>query len=202
MPPARKVVVATSNPGKVIEIKALLGDLSVDVCSLAALPPVDFPEEDGDYTENALGKARAVAKQLGELAVGDDSGLEVAALGGRPGVHSARYGGPGLDDGGRLARLLAEMADANSPDRSARFVCVAAAAAPDGRSVTARGECVGRILSQPTGSGGFGYDPVFVAEGQTRSMAELDSVAKDAISHRGHAFRSLKAAFMEMLESR
>lgn len=201
MPPAPRVVVATSNPGKVVEIRALLGDLSAEVCSLAALPPVDFPEEGGDYTENALGKARAVAEQLGELAVADDSGLEVAALGGGPGVRSARYGGPGLDDAGRLARLLAEMAAAKSPDRSARFVCVAAAVAPDGRSITARGVCVGRILAQPTGSGGFGYDPVFVARGQTRSMAELDSVAKDALSHRGNAFRSLKATLVEMLQA-
>jgi XTP/dITP diphosphohydrolase len=193
----RRLVVATTNPGKLREIRSLLVDLPFDVCSLEGLPAVDFPEEGGDYEANAIGKARAVADQLGELAVADDSGLEVDALDGRPGVYSARYGGPGLDDRGRLQRLLGEMAerarDAERSERTARFVCVAALATPDGRAVARRGECPGTILESPRGDAGFGYDPVFLPDGCREAMAELEAAEKDRISHRGRAFEALRA---------
>jgi len=194
------VVVATSNAGKLREISAMLADPSFEMCSLEGLGQVVFPEEGDDYEANAIGKARAVAEQLGEWAVADDSGLEVAMLGGRPGVHSARYGGALLDDAGRVKRLLHEMAEqgASQPanDRSARFVCVAVLATPDGRILIRRGECPGRILGAPRGVGGFGYDPIFQPEGQRVSMAELGSEEKDRISHRGRAFEALRAVLL------
>jgi XTP/dITP diphosphohydrolase len=197
----RRLLVATTNPGKLREIRALLGDLPFDVCSLEGLPAVDFPEEGGDYEANAIGKARAVADQLGVLAVADDSGLEVDALDGHPGVYSARYGGGALDDRGRLKRLLGEMADrardVGRSERTARFVCVAALATPEGRSVARRGECPGAILEAPRGDAGFGYDPVFVPEGYDEAMAELDAGEKDRISHRGRAFVALRASLLE-----
>lgn len=160
--------------------------------SLAGLAPVAFPEEGGDYAENARVKALVAARSIGLPCVADDSGLEVEALGGRPGVYSARYGGPGLDDRGRLERLLAELADVPAP-RRARFYCVAACGWPDGRSEIAEGACEGVILEAPRGEGGFGYDPIFAPEGFSRAMAELDRDEKDALSHRGRAFRALEA---------
>ena len=130
----------------------------------------------------------------------DDSGLEVDALGGGPGPRSARYGGPGLDDAGRVARLLAALEGVPVASRGARFYCVAACALPDGRSVTAAGECPGRIATGRRGRGGFGYDPIFVPAGHGVCMAELEAVEKDAISHRGHAFRALWEAMRGWLE--
>lgn len=188
-PPAGRVVVASANPGKLREIRAILAGRSVDWSGLDEHPPVSFPDEGAEYEPNALAKARAVAEQLGLWAVADDSGLEVAALGGAPGPLSARYGGPGLDDAGRVARLLEAIA--GSAERSARFVCIAAAAAPDGRVWSVRGECAGRILESARGEGGFGYDPVFEPEGHAVSMAELSAVEKNRISHRARAFRAL-----------
>jgi len=184
-------VVATGNPGKVEEIRAILGDFPVTLRSLAEFEPLDFPEEGHDYEGNAVVKARVAARHTGCPALADDSGLEVEALGGGPGVRSARYGGPGLDDAGRVARLLAEIADAAPAARGARFVCVAACALPTGEVETARGECEGRILDAPRGAGGFGYDPVFQPEGESVSMAELPAEHKNRISHRGRAFRAL-----------
>jgi broad specificity phosphatase PhoE len=118
----------------------------------------------------------------------------VDALGGRPGPHSARYGGPGLDDSGRVARLLGELASVGARARGARFVCVAAVATPTGDVETARGECVGEILAAPRGSGGFGYDPVFQPRGEARAMAELPAARKNELSHRARAFRALAGA--------
>lgn len=185
----RRIVVASQNPGKAREIARILSDW--EVSSLADHPPVDFPEEGGDYTENARVKARVAAKTIGLPCVADDSGLEVDALEGRPGAYSARYGGPGLDDEGRWRKLLEELEGVPSP-RGARFYCVAACAWPDGESVVAEGECRGRILEAPRGEGGFGYDPVFAPDaGGGRSMAELAREEKDAISHRGRALEAL-----------
>lgn len=183
-----RVVVATQNPDKLAEIRAILDDDTFDVCSLEDWPAIVFPPESGDYSSNAIAKARAVASRIGELAVADDSGLEVDALDGAPGAYSARYGDQGLDDAGRVAHLLRALADVPTGARGARFVCVAAAAAPDGREWSVRGECAGRVLQAPRGAGGFGYDPVFEPEGHDRAMAELSSDEKDAISHRGRAF--------------
>lgn len=187
----RRIVVASQNPGKAREIGRIL--TGFEVLSLADFPSVDFPEEGGDYFENARVKALTAAKSIGLACVADDSGLEVQALGGAPGPYSARYGGPGLDDRGRYEALLGELADVPSP-RAARFFCVAACAWPDGRSALAEGSCEGMILEAPSGDGGFGYDPIFSPTGFDRAMAELSREEKDGLSHRGRAFRALEAA--------
>ena len=190
------IVVATSNPGKALEIGRILRGF--EVASLADYPRVEFPEEGGDYFENARAKAIVAARAIGRLCVADDSGLEVAALGGAPGVYSARYGGPGLDDRGRLEALLSELEPYPNP-RDARFFCVAAVAMPDGRCEVAQGICAGEIRSSASGEGGFGYDPIFQPKGYDRVMAQLERDEKDAISHRGQAFKALAPWIEEML---
>jgi XTP/dITP diphosphohydrolase len=189
-----EVVVATGNRGKLVEIRAILGDAGFRLSSLERFPALEMPDEGDDYTENAIGKARFVAAATGLPAVGDDSGLEVDALDGRPGPHSARYGGTGLDDADRVNKLLEELAGVGTRERGARFVCIAAVATPDGQVDVARGECAGMILTAPRGVGGFGYDPVFRPAGYDVSMAELPAEAKDRISHRGRAFAALRTA--------
>ena len=184
----RRLVVASGNPGKAKEIARILTQFEIH--SLAEFDVVEFPEEGGDYAENARVKALTAARATGLACVADDSGLEVAALEGAPGPYSARYGGPGLDDAGRTARLLEALADV-PPPRAARFFCVAACAWPDGRTVEATGACAGTIAEAPRGDGGFGYDPVFVPEGFDRAMAELGREEKDGLSHRGRAFGAL-----------
>ena len=196
--PPREVVVATSNPGKLREIRAILGELPLAIVGLDAVADVHFPEEGDDYEANARVKAQAVASRSGRPAVADDSGLEVEGLGGAPGPRSARYGGPALDDAGRVAHLLEEMQSLAGDARRARFVCVAALATAEGEVVTARGECAGRIRKQPVGQGGFGYDPVFEVEGDTRAMAELPPAEKNLISHRARAFRALSEALLRL----
>ncbi|HEX5065958.1 MAG TPA: RdgB/HAM1 family non-canonical purine NTP pyrophosphatase [Myxococcota bacterium] len=193
------LLVATGNAGKLRELRALLGDLPVTLHSLRDFPRVALPEEGDDYTENALAKARVAAARSGMPALGDDSGLEVEGLGGAPGPHSARYGGPGLDDAGRVAHLLAALRGRTGEARRARFVCVAALALPDGRAWTARGECPGTILEAPRGDGGFGYDPVFWSSELGAGMAELPEEQKNEISHRGRALRGLRARILEQV---
>lgn len=179
------IVVATGNPGKARELSRLLG-VAVD-----ALPSFVTPAETGStYLENARIKARAARGRKPQATViADDSGLEVAALPGELGVESARFGGPGLDDAGRVELLLDRLRDAS--DRSARFVCVLVAIRPDGAELIADGAVTGTIAAAPRGAGGFGYDPVFVPTGESRSFAEFDEAAKDALSHRGRACRRL-----------
>jgi XTP/dITP diphosphohydrolase len=198
-PALRELVLATSNPGKLREFRAILDDLPVVFRALDAFPEVSLPEEGEDYEENAVVKARAVADGAGQPALADDSGLEVAALGGAPGPLSARFGGPDLDDAGRVEKLLASLAASGSEDRSARFVCLVALAFPGGEVITARGECAGRILDAPRGRSGFGYDPVFEVEGDVRSMAELSADEKNRISHRARALRSLREAIQHRI---
>ena len=196
--PAR-VVVATSNPGKLCEIRDLLAPLPVPVVGLDALPGLRLPLEGDDYTANAVEKARAAAAFAGSPALADDSGLEVEGLGGAPGPHSARYGGPGLDDAGRVARLLGALAGREGAARRARFVCAAALATPDGEVVTALGECAGRIAAAPRGEGGFGYDPIFEVDAAGRTLAEVPAEEKNRISHRARAFRALRGALLVRL---
>lgn len=184
----RRLVVASQNAGKCREIGRIL--VGFEVLSLSEFSPVEFPEEGGDYFENARIKASVAARATGLACVADDSGLEVDALGGAPGVYSARYGGTGLDDRGRLEALLEELKEIPAP-RSARFFCVAAIALPDGRCETAEGICSGEILTASQGQEGFGYDPIFKPVGFDRAMAELERDEKDALSHRGRAFRKL-----------
>ncbi len=188
---ARELIVATSNPGKLRELRELLGDLPALLCGLERAPGLVLPEEGDDYAANATAKALAVARATGCLSLADDSGLEVTGLGGAPGPFSARFGGPGLDDQGRLRALLSALSSASGTAREARFVCVVALATPQGGVVTRRGECLGRILEAPRGAGGFGYDPVFVASGTPVSFAELPETEKSRLSHRGAALRAL-----------
>jgi XTP/dITP diphosphohydrolase len=141
--------------------------------------------------DNALLKAREGAVHTGLPTVADDSGLAVDALNGMPGVFSARWSGRHGDDAANLSLLLAQISDVDDPHRGARFVCAAALVLPGGEELTVTGEMVGQLVRAPRGSGGFGYDPIFVAEGQTVTNAELSPAAKDAISHRGKAFRAL-----------
>lgn len=191
-----RIVVATGNAGKILEISRILDRF--EVISLAEFPAVEFSEEGGDYFENARAKAFAAARATGWVCVADDSGLEVDALNGAPGAYSARYGGVGLDDRGRLEALLVALEDVSEP-RRARFFCAAAVASPDGRSEVAQGVCVGRILLSARGEGGFGYDPIFAPEGENRVMAELGRDEKDALSHRGRAFKALEASIENLV---
>ncbi len=188
-------IVATANAHKVRELAALLGDLGVE---LVARPgDALMPEETGaTFLANARLKARAVAKATGEIALADDSGLEVDALGGDPGVRSARYAGEDASDDDNNAKLLAELSGIHGPNRRARFRCVLALVGPDGKELTADGRCEGFVLEQARGAGGFGYDPLFQPEGDTRALAEYSEDEKNAISHRGRAVRRLR----EMLE--
>jgi XTP/dITP diphosphohydrolase len=183
-----RLVLATANPGKTRELRALLGEWgSVHVYSLADFPAVLLPEEDGaTYADNAALKGRAVAMATGLPALADDSGLEVAALSGAPGVRSARFAS---SDAERIARLLEALRDAG--DRRACFRCVVALVRPDGRLEQAEGVCTGRIAEQCDGAGGFGYDPVFVADDLGRTFAAATPEEKARVSHRARAVRAL-----------
>jgi len=192
-----RIAVATGNPGKLAEIRAILAEAGRDV-ELVAMTElgVESPVEDGDTFEaNALVKARAGAAATGLTAIADDSGLEVDALGGAPGIHSARYAGPEADDDANNAKLRAALTRHPGAARTARFVCAAAIVTPEGAETVVRGEMLGRIVDSPRGDGGFGYDPLFIADATDdgRTNAELTAEEKDAISHRGAAFRALAA---------
>lgn len=187
----RRLVLASGNRGKLQEFRELLAGHDLALLGLDAFPDVTLPEEGTDYAANAEAKARTVSMASGLPALADDSGLEVDALRGGPGPLSARYGGPGLDDAGRAARLLEELRDVPESARGARFVCFAALATSDGTVVVRRGECPGRILAERRGEGGFGYDPVFLPEGRGLAMAELPAEEKNRISHRARALAAL-----------
>ncbi len=191
IPRDARIVVASRNPGKLREIQQILSRVSSSIIDLSGFGPVEFPEEGADYRENALAKARAAAGQLGEWALADDSGLEVDGLDGAPGPYSARYGGPGLDDRGRVQHLLQALTERPGASRAARFVCWAALVGPDASSWCAFGGCGGIILESPHGAGGFGYDPVFRPDGFEASMAELADETKCRISHRARALEAL-----------
>ena len=197
--PYREVVLATANAHKLLEVRAILGDLPIALRSLDAFPEVVLPDEGDEYEANAVAKAGAAAKSAGRLALADDSGLEVEGLGGAPGPRSARFGGGRLAPGERNAKLLEALRGMPAEARRARFVCVAALATHDGVVVVARGECLGRILEQPRGRGGFDYDPIFEVDGRGKSMAELSPEDKNALSHRGRAFGALREALRARL---
>ncbi|MGB2838417.1 MAG: RdgB/HAM1 family non-canonical purine NTP pyrophosphatase [Actinomycetes bacterium] len=191
---SRRVVLATRNQHKVVEVRRILADaaLDVDLVGLDAFPDAPDVAETGlTFEENALLKARAISRATGLPAIADDSGLAVEVLGDMPGIFSARWAGNHGDDAANLQLLLAQLSDVADPDRAAAFVCAAALAMPDGTEDVVRGELRGRIITAPRGSNGFGYDPVFVPDGETRTTAELEPKEKDAISHRGVAFRAL-----------
>lgn len=191
----RPVVLATGNRGKLAEFQQLLGDSGFDVLTQAQFG-IEPPEETGTTFEaNALLKARHAAHLTGLPALADDSGLEVDALGGAPGVYSARYAGAGATDAMNIARLLAALAGTAPPQRAARFRCVIAFLrnGDDPAPLLAQGCWEGRILEAPRGAGGFGYDPVFLDEASGLSAAQLEAAAKHARSHRGAALRDLLA---------
>jgi len=152
------------------------------------------------FEENALIKARAMSEEFDRAALADDSGLMVDHLGGRPGVRSSRYAGPEGDSGRNMARLLSEMRNVPGEQRGARFVCVAALVVPGGETIIASGTCEGRILKARRGTGGFGYDPLFLPDGFERSMAELTLEEKNSISHRGKALRAMRKELWKAAE--
>ncbi len=193
----RTIVLASGNRGKLEELRALLGP-SVTVASAIELG-AEMPEETGTtFAENAILKAEAIARQTGHMAIADDSGLEVDALDGAPGVYSARYSGDGATDERNTQKLLRELQGVPSSQRSARFRSVIAIAFSPHDIVTTAGSCEGRIAETPKGRNGFGYDPVFeLPDGRT--MAELMPDEKNAISHRGHAMRDAVDVIKERL---
>jgi XTP/dITP diphosphohydrolase len=188
-----EIVVATRNRKKVEEISRILAGLDVSLSTVDEYEGCpDVEETGGTFRENALIKARAVAACTGKPALADDSGLEVHALGGAPGVHSARYAGEGADDVRNIRKLLKEMGDTPPEKRGARFVCVMALVGPDGLEETFEGYVSGTIGMGPRGRMGFGYDPVFYPEGERSTFAEMSPVEKDGMSHRGRALLKLR----------
>lgn len=190
-----QIVAATNNAHKLVEMRNILAPLGIAVLSgrdVGGLPDV---VEDGEtFTANAIKKALEMARHVNRPVVADDSGLEVFALDGAPGVYSARYGGAGLDDAGRTALVLQRLGGQVGANRGARFVCVIALATPGCLIGTAKGEVVGAIALQPQGANGFGYDPVFIPAGHDRSFAEMTAAEKDGMSHRGNALKAAVAA--------
>ena len=181
-----KVVLASHNQKKMVEMKAILSQMGVEVLSQAEVGvDLELEETGTTFEENARIKAQAVMQATGLPAIADDSGLMVDALGGDPGVYSARYGGPGLDDTGRWQLLLKNMA--GESNRACKFVSVICCAFPDGGEVMARGECPGILAQGPSGDGGFGYDPIFYLPQLGKTMAQLTPAEKNQISHRARA---------------
>jgi XTP/dITP diphosphohydrolase len=191
----KELLVATRNAGKLREVQALLADLPVRLLSLAEFPATTEVEETGrTFAENAALKASDYAAQTGCLTLADDSGLEVEALGGAPGVLSARYAGEGASDQERNTRLLDELAQTGDVARRARFVCAIAIADEQGEILNiSRGTCEGRIGDGPRGGNGFGYDPLFIPDGYAQSFGELSEEIKGRISHRARALEGARA---------
>jgi len=195
-PPIPTVVLATRNLHKLDEVRRIVAaaGASVDLVSVALLPDVPDVVETGlTFAENAVLKATATATATRLPAIADDSGLAVDALNGMPGVFSARWAGRHGDDAANLELLLRQVADVPDPRRGAAFVCAAALATPSGGTVVEDGRLTGRLAHEPRGTYGFGYDPVFIPDGETRTTAEMSPAEKDAVSHRGRAFRALAA---------
>jgi XTP/dITP diphosphohydrolase len=199
MPP--ELAIATKNLHKIREIQEICSDWPVRWCvgrpvagTSRVVEWADVAETGETYEENALLKAGAVSSSTAVPAIADDSGIEVDALGGAPGPRSARFAGEGASDAANLRLLIERVRGVPDQERTARYVCVAACAWPDGDAVWVRAICEGRLVLEPRGSGGFGYDPIFVPDGDSRTMAELRPEEKHAISHRGRAFRALREA--------
>lgn len=185
----KTLLLGTRNPGKVKEITSILEDSGWSFCSLQEFPNVGSAEENGEtYSDNAIAKAQFYATATGLWALADDSGLEVNALAGAPGVYSARYAGENASDANRRELLLSELANVADEERRARFVSVVAIASADGTVLNvSEGICEGTLTFAPRGSGGFGYDPLFVPDGYNQSFAELAETVKNRISHRARA---------------
>ncbi|HVV77796.1 MAG TPA: RdgB/HAM1 family non-canonical purine NTP pyrophosphatase [Mycobacteriales bacterium] len=195
-----QVVLATRNVGKIAELRRILVGYDVELIGLDAISDVgEIAETGATFAENAMIKAREVARISGLVAIADDSGLTVDALNGMPGVLSARWSGRHGDDAANLELVLAQLTDVPDERRGAAFVCAAAAAAPDGREVVVEGEIVGSLLRERRGTNGFGYDPIFVPDGESLTTAEMSPERKDEISHRGKAFRALVPLIGDLL---
>lgn len=189
-----KLVLATGNRKKVVEMAELLQELSVQLLMAIDFPDLEMPEEEGStFEENARLKSRAVAAFTGLPSLADDSGLVVDALGGRPGIYSARYAGEGCSYADNNAKLLQELQGVPQEKRTARFIAVMVLTMPDGRERVAEGCCEGYITADPRGEAGFGYDPVFVPEGYDKTFAELGAEIKNRISHRAKALKKMAA---------
>ena len=192
-PVGPRVVLATRNTHKLHELRRILdaADVGVQLISIADFDLHDVVESGRTFAENALLKAGATAAATGLAAVADDSGISVDAMNGMPGVLSARWSGRHGDDTANLALLLAQLDQVPDGRRGAAFVCAAALVTPDGHKVVEEGRVTGHLVREPRGQGGFGYDPIFVPDGETRTTAEMSPAEKDAVSHRGRAFRAL-----------
>ena len=200
-----RVLIATQNAGKVREFRRLLAQVPAMFVGLEELPRITAPEEDGStFLANAITKARYYSQHFGEIALADDSGLVVDALDGAPGVHSARYGGDGLSDMDRLHLLLNNLEGVPKEHRTARFECAIAVANPQcqGEFMHATGTVEGRIIFEPRGCNGFGYDPIFVPTGKTRTTAEMSADEKDSLSHRARAIEAIVPTLSGLIRDR
>jgi len=195
------IVLATRNPGKIREIRAILGDLAVDLLTADDFPQVGPVAEDGlTFEANAVTKAAYIREHTGLVSLADDSGLEVDALGGRPGILSARFAGDKASYADNNRKLLDLLRDVPFEQRTARFVCVAALAVPGGDVMLKRGEVEGLITDTAAGGGGFGYDPIFYVPAYGKTVAQLDDATKNRISHRAKAFRAMAGVIGDLLK--
>lgn len=192
--PGSTLVIASHNQGKVREIAELLAPLGIKTIGATALGLLEPEETETSFAGNAALKARAAAKASGKPALADDSGLEVMALDGAPGIYSARWGGKNKDFSIAMARVERALKEKGASDYSARFVCALALAVPESETRIFEGEVRGHLVFPPRGTNGFGYDPIFVADGMSKTFGELDPAKKHAISHRARAFAKLVAA--------
>lgn len=197
----KEVIIATKNPGKAKEFEHIFAPRWIKVRTLLDFPEIADVEETGTtFEENAILKAEAVAKKLNKMVIGDDSGLIVDALEGRPGIYSARYAGEPKNDQNNLDKVLSELQGLPEEKRSARFYCALAVAFPGQETITVSGTCEGRILEARRGSYGFGYDPVFYVPEKGFAMAELTSAEKNQISHRANALKKLDVVLDSILK--
>jgi XTP/dITP diphosphohydrolase len=197
----KEVIIATKNPGKAKEFEHIFAPRGIAVRTLLDFPEIEDVEETGTtFEENAVLKAEAVSRKLNKMVIGDDSGLIVDALEGRPGIYSARYAGEPKDDLKNLEKVLEELRGVSENNRTARFYCALAVAVPGGETITVAGICEGRILEEQRGTNGFGYDPVFYVPEKGCTMAELSSDEKNKISHRANALKKLDGILDSIVE--
>lgn len=197
----KQVLIATNNKGKAKDFEVLFKPFGVNVLTLNDLEQdIDVEETGTTFEENAILKAEAVSKLLGVMVIADDSGLEIDALNGAPGVYSARYAGSAKDDNDNINKVLTELQEVPEEERTARFRCVLAVAGPDRETITFSGSCEGRILTERRGTNGFGYDPIFYTPAKKRAMAELSPIEKGEISHRGAALSKLKENLPQLMD--
>jgi XTP/dITP diphosphohydrolase len=199
----KQVIIATKNAGKTREFQALLGKRGVEVKSLLDFPDCPDVEETGStFAENAILKAEAMARYFNTMVIADDSGLSIDALGGRPGVYSARYAGEEKNDQKNIAKVLSELVGVPFAKRTARFHCALAVAAPGRRTTVVEGTCEGYITEKPQGENGFGYDPIFYVPQKGKTMAQLSAEEKNQISHRAKALEKLDKQWDEIINGK